>query len=610
MATSGMIAGSLCAQVNTPVDLELSLVIDVSGSVDASEYALQRDGYVDALRSSTLHSSIAAGALKSIAINVIQFSGSAQEMIPFTRISTAADANAFADILQAMARFADGGTNPAAGIDLATSHINSNTFDGTRKVIDVSGDGTGDASADRSSRDGAFASGITTINGVVIGDSDGSLADYYQRFIIGGTGAFVERATDFTGFGSSVAKKLLREITGGNPIAVVGIAFHSIGKTIKITDYGAILSANVSGLPVAMAQRDLSLGSSRAGVRDLNARLFRLRSRFEEKNAAEVETAGKTPAGKEPVAKGSGHSGKQAVEPTLGIMESDLFEVYASADYAYLDSDGIYSNLGSETDVWSGTLGVEFDFSQHVSAGLALTSLDSETELGNSLGDVDLNGFLISPYLSFFRKNFYADMLYTYAQFDHAISRDNLLGSMADSDTDSHSHRIEFNAGYNFAIGGLVTGPTAGLEYIDGRVDGYTERGPDRTALRVGAQDYSSLMTRVGWQLSRPMETRYGRITPQLRVGWTFENLGADDSTTVSLLKSPNTYFRGGRVIGDGDEYETSAKPSQQDFHYGTLGTGIRWEFCKNASMFADYEAQLADDFNAQFVSLKMSIAF
>ena len=39
-----------------PVDLELSLLIDVSGSVSASEFNLQRGAYVDAFKSDSLQS--------------------------------------------------------------------------------------------------------------------------------------------------------------------------------------------------------------------------------------------------------------------------------------------------------------------------------------------------------------------------------------------------------------------------------------------------------------------------------------------------------------------------------------------------------------------------
>lgn len=38
----------------TPVDLELSLIVDVSGSIDSTEFNLQKNGYVDAFANADL----------------------------------------------------------------------------------------------------------------------------------------------------------------------------------------------------------------------------------------------------------------------------------------------------------------------------------------------------------------------------------------------------------------------------------------------------------------------------------------------------------------------------------------------------------------------------
>ncbi len=43
-----------------PVGLELSLLIDVSGSVDANEYNLQKGGYISAFQSAAVQAAIAA----------------------------------------------------------------------------------------------------------------------------------------------------------------------------------------------------------------------------------------------------------------------------------------------------------------------------------------------------------------------------------------------------------------------------------------------------------------------------------------------------------------------------------------------------------------------
>lgn len=54
------------------VDLELLLLVDVSRSVDANEYILQRDGYADAFRDPAFYSGyIASGRYRRIAVSLV-----------------------------------------------------------------------------------------------------------------------------------------------------------------------------------------------------------------------------------------------------------------------------------------------------------------------------------------------------------------------------------------------------------------------------------------------------------------------------------------------------------------------------------------------------------
>ena len=61
----------------TSVDLELALLVDVSGSVNSSEYALQRDGYKNAFLSNAVQNAILGGTYKSIAVTYIEWDSSA-----------------------------------------------------------------------------------------------------------------------------------------------------------------------------------------------------------------------------------------------------------------------------------------------------------------------------------------------------------------------------------------------------------------------------------------------------------------------------------------------------------------------------------------------------
>lgn len=199
-----------------PVDLELGLLIDVSGSVDATEFALQRGGYVSAFRKATVQNAITASP-NGVAVSLIYWSSSneQQQAVGWTLLKTAADADAFANAIEATSRPFSGLTGIGAGLNFATPLFSGNGYEGTRLVIDVSGDGEDNDSNLAAARANALAAGIS-INGIAIGDP--ALLNYYQNNVIGGANSFALGATTFQDFEAAIETKLKAEINNEPPV--------------------------------------------------------------------------------------------------------------------------------------------------------------------------------------------------------------------------------------------------------------------------------------------------------------------------------------------------------------------------------------------------------
>jgi hypothetical protein len=217
-ASAAAIFGAGSAKA-VPVALELALLVDVSGSVDATEFNLQRQGYVQAFQSAAVQAAIAGVAGSGgIAVTYIEWSSASQQaqLVGWTQITNAAQANAFAAAINAPARPFAGATAPGSAINFAVPLFTGNGFEGTRRVIDVSGDGAENDGADTSNaRDAAIAAGINTINGLAI-LGEGGLAAFYTNNIIAG-GGFLLTANDFGDFQQAIITKIGREITGTVP---------------------------------------------------------------------------------------------------------------------------------------------------------------------------------------------------------------------------------------------------------------------------------------------------------------------------------------------------------------------------------------------------------
>jgi len=208
------------------VDLLLVLSSDVSRSVDHPKFLLQREGYAAAISDPQVLDAIKSGPHQRIAICFVEWSGfGAQKLvIDWTLIDSPAAARKFGDQLLELPRsFADR-TSISGGIEFATAQLERAPFEGSRRTIDVSGDGTNNAGRDvKLARDETTAKGVVTNGLVILSDRPvpwnaehtnppGGLEKYYQDNVIGGPGAFVLVAENFNSFGRAIIKKLIAEI--------------------------------------------------------------------------------------------------------------------------------------------------------------------------------------------------------------------------------------------------------------------------------------------------------------------------------------------------------------------------------------------------------------
>ena len=225
LAIAALLSSSAARAVEE-VDLLLVLSSDVSRSVDAAKFKLQRDGYAAAIVNPRIIQAIHSGALGKIGVSFVEWSGiGAQKIvIDWTIIHDEATARDFsAQIIEAPRAFADR-TSISGGIDFAMAQLARAPFQSNRRTIDVSGDGTNNSGRDvADARDEAVAKGVT-VNGLVIlserpmswnadhTNPPGGLENYYRNNVIGGPGAFVMVAENFSSFGQAILNKLIAEI--------------------------------------------------------------------------------------------------------------------------------------------------------------------------------------------------------------------------------------------------------------------------------------------------------------------------------------------------------------------------------------------------------------
>lgn len=209
-----MLTGAAIAQ-ETPVSLELVLALDSSASVDRQEFQLQLDGLALAFRDPDVLQAVEHLKPLGAAIAVVQWGapGETRIVLPFIHVESARDAKAFGFRVGLIRRWSRASaTSIATAIDDSRVMIETNDYDGFRKVIDVSGDGPDNSDADiEAARQKARAAGIV-VNGLPIMADESNLDIYYRDNVIIGPDSFIEPAIDFEDYVRAIREKLLREL--------------------------------------------------------------------------------------------------------------------------------------------------------------------------------------------------------------------------------------------------------------------------------------------------------------------------------------------------------------------------------------------------------------
>jgi len=214
-------------EANPSVDVELVLAVDVSYSMDMDELAIQREGYAQAIVSKEFLQALKSGPNGKISVTYFEWAASSDQkvIIPWRVIDGPETADAVsAEIMKTPVRRASR-TSISGALNFAKPLFDGSGYNGTRRVIDVSGDGANNSGPFVTIvRDDVLAAGIT-INGLPIMlkrpnsftmDIE-NLDVYYEDCVIGGPGAFVIPIREREQFKEATRTKLVLEIAGREP---------------------------------------------------------------------------------------------------------------------------------------------------------------------------------------------------------------------------------------------------------------------------------------------------------------------------------------------------------------------------------------------------------
>ena len=196
------------------VDCLLILAVDVSASMTPASQETQRRGYFDAITDPEVMRAIRGGALGRIALTFIEWAGEHEQriVVPWTLIHDEASAGAFGASLQGVPPVKWGQTSISGALLFSASQFAQSPYEASRRVIDVSGDGTNNSGPPVPPVRDTLVQSRTIINGLPITDAEPTVADFYRDNVIGGHGSFLIPVTDMTQFREALRQKLILEL--------------------------------------------------------------------------------------------------------------------------------------------------------------------------------------------------------------------------------------------------------------------------------------------------------------------------------------------------------------------------------------------------------------
>lgn len=194
--------------------LALALAFDVSHSVSAVDYQIQRDGIVAALRAPDIRRAFMAPG-GGVALAIFEWGGQDFQdlVLDWTMIASDAELDRVAALMAAHQQTPVWQPTALGSALIFGDDLLARAPDCAQQTLDVSGDGRNN---DGIAPAKVFAerpfAGVT-VNGLSIGDHEADITSYYRAEVMRGAGAFVVAAHRHTDFPQVIRMKLERELS-------------------------------------------------------------------------------------------------------------------------------------------------------------------------------------------------------------------------------------------------------------------------------------------------------------------------------------------------------------------------------------------------------------
>ena len=278
-----------------------------------------------------------------------------------------------------------------------------------------------------------------------------------------------------------------------------------------------------------------------------------------------------------PSASTAGAHGVAGSQETGGGASADPFErwgVFINGDFDRARQSTTDEFIGFKTHTNMITIGGDYRFSGNNVLGASVAFLKADSDFLDGGGTQDAKGYGFTFFGSFVpADNAYIDAIVNIGHNNYDGLRQTIAGPSISSDTSGNQWGFAINGGYGFNNGALTLTPYGRVEYVDAKVDGFTETGGSE-ALTLTGQRIKATTLALGAQASYAISTSWGVLLPNGRVEYQhIASLSRKNFTAQIASETPQLV----PLLG-------------QDKNYGVFAVGVSGVFPNGVSAFFNYQ--------------------
>jgi len=293
-------------------------------------------------------------------------------------------------------------------------------------------------------------------------------------------------------------------------------------------------------------------------------------------------------------------------------------DVWAQGYGSYLHQDPRQSSQGYNANIWGTALGFDLPITNNIRAGTCFGFAQDYVRGKDNSNRNDINSYQWTIYGEYAKDAYYIDLSGSFAYNTYDASRQVAVGAInrtASADYSGEQYAAYIEGGYTFNLPNLTRleksgsknltwlekleklnlTPIVSFQYQHLYLDKYTETGAGAMDLTVKSQNYDIAQSGFGIKLDYPLDTKYGKLVPELRFKWLYDWIGDSQANTST--------FNGG-----GGSFATNGfTPAQSSWDFGTKLT----MFTKNNwTCAANYDFELKEDFYGHYGYVNAKYSF